>query len=58
MSVYELLMVLSSQLFKMPVENAGLLNDDKEWHEVINEAAKAGFAPQIRQLFVHIIVNS
>lgn len=36
----------------------GFLNDDKEWHVVIAESAKTGFAPQIRQLFVHIIVNS
>nr|XP_017248417.1 PREDICTED: uncharacterized protein LOC108219459 [Daucus carota subsp. sativus] len=36
----------------------GFLNDDNEWHEVIVECAKCGFASQIRQLFVHIIVNS
>lgn len=35
----------------------GFLNNDNEWHEVIEEAAKCGFAPQIRELFVHIIVN-
>lgn len=35
----------------------GLLDDDKEWHEVIEECSKCGFPGQIRQLFVHIIVN-
>lgn len=35
----------------------GLLDDDKEWHEVIEECAKCGFPGQIRQLFVHIVVN-
>lgn len=35
----------------------GFLNNDNEWHEVIEEASKCGFATQIRQLFVHIIVN-
>lgn len=35
----------------------GLLDDDKEWHEVIEECAKCGFPGQIRQLFCHIMVN-
>lgn len=35
----------------------GLLDDDKEWHEVLRECAQCGFAPQIRELFVRIIVN-
>nr|XP_017255780.1 PREDICTED: uncharacterized protein LOC108225432 [Daucus carota subsp. sativus] len=43
--------------FKEACLNLGLLDDDKEWHEVIEECAKSGLPPQIRQLFVHIIVN-
>lgn len=35
----------------------GLLDDDKEWHAVIEECSKCGFPAQLRQLFVHIIVN-
>ncbi|XP_074346586.1 uncharacterized protein LOC141685381 [Apium graveolens] len=35
----------------------GLLDDDKEWHEVLAQTAASGLPPQIRQLFVHIIVN-
>ncbi|XP_017228530.1 uncharacterized protein LOC108203839 [Daucus carota subsp. sativus] len=43
--------------FKEACLNLGLLDDDKEWHEVMEECAKSGLPPQIRQLFVHIIVN-
>lgn len=35
----------------------GLLENDDEWHEVLSECSKCGFATQIRQLFVHVIVN-
>ncbi|XP_074351559.1 uncharacterized protein LOC141690682 [Apium graveolens] len=35
----------------------GLLDDDKEWHEVLSQACTSGLPPQIRQLFVHVIVN-
>ncbi|KAK1387262.1 hypothetical protein POM88_015440 [Heracleum sosnowskyi] len=35
----------------------GLLEDDKEWHEVLDQCAVGGLSAQIRQLFVHIIVN-
>lgn len=41
-------------------KNYGLLDDDDdddEWHSVIEDCAKSGFPDQIRQLFVHIIVN-
>ncbi|XP_074374412.1 uncharacterized protein LOC141714815 [Apium graveolens] len=34
-----------------------LLDDDKEQHEVLTQASAGGLPPQIRQLFVHIIVN-
>ena len=44
-------------LFREAANQYGFLNDDNEWHEVIAECAKCGFASQIRQLFVHIIVN-
>lgn len=35
----------------------GLLDDDNEWHQVMQQCSSCGFPPQIRQLFVHIIVN-
>lgn len=35
----------------------GLLDDDKEWHVVLDQCAAGGLPPQIRQLFVHIIMN-
>ncbi|KAK1370941.1 hypothetical protein POM88_037033 [Heracleum sosnowskyi] len=35
----------------------GLLDDDNEWHQVLQQCSVSGFAPQIRQLFVHIMVN-
>ncbi|KAK1401327.1 hypothetical protein POM88_000932 [Heracleum sosnowskyi] len=35
----------------------GLLDDDKEWHEVLTDCAKFGVPQQIRELFVRIIVN-
>lgn len=35
----------------------GLLDEDNEWHEVLTQCAAGGLAPQIRQLFVHIIVH-
>lgn len=43
--------------FKEACNEYGFLDDDKEWHEVIQESSKSGFPPEIRQLFVHIIVN-
>ncbi|XP_074327708.1 uncharacterized protein LOC141665621 [Apium graveolens] len=43
--------------FKDACKEHGFLDNDSEWHEVIAECSKCGFAPQIRELFVHIIVN-
>ncbi|KAK1352360.1 hypothetical protein POM88_053299 [Heracleum sosnowskyi] len=43
--------------FKDACRSYGLLDDDNEWHEVLSECCKSGFPSQIRQLFVHIIVN-
>ncbi|XP_074327851.1 uncharacterized protein LOC141665769 [Apium graveolens] len=43
--------------FRDACREYGLLDDDKEWHEVLSQAAAGGLPPQIRQLFVHIIVN-
>ncbi|KAK1385267.1 hypothetical protein POM88_023002 [Heracleum sosnowskyi] len=43
--------------FQEACNKYGLLDDDDEWHEVISECSKSGFASQIRQLFVYIIVN-
>ena len=43
--------------FRDACKDYGLLDDDKEWHEVIQQCANGGLPPQIRQLFVHIIVN-
>ncbi|KAK1390836.1 hypothetical protein POM88_019014 [Heracleum sosnowskyi] len=35
----------------------GLLDDDNEWNQVLEQCGTCGFAPQIRHLFVHIMVN-
>ena len=34
----------------------GLLNDDREWHRALEEAALTNMCPQIRQLFVTILI--
>ncbi|XP_074374046.1 uncharacterized protein LOC141714425 [Apium graveolens] len=43
--------------FREACKEYGLLDDDKEWHKVLSQACTGGLPPQIRQLFVHIIVN-
>ena len=43
--------------FRDACKEYGLLDDDKEWHEVLDQCSSGGLPPQIRQLFVHIIVN-
>ena len=43
--------------FRDACKEYGLLDDDREWHEVLNQCSSGGLPPQIRQLFVHIIVN-
>lgn len=43
--------------FREACHQYGLLDDDNEWNEVLAQCAKCGFPPQIRQLFVHIMVN-
>lgn len=43
--------------FREACTKFGLLYDDDEWHEVMSECSKAGLSPQIRELFVHIMVN-
>ncbi|KAL8154528.1 hypothetical protein AgCh_000044 [Apium graveolens] len=48
---------VSFQTFKDACKNLGLLDDDNEWHSVIKECVVSGFLKQIRQLFIHIIVN-
>lgn len=35
----------------------GLLNDDNEWHEALQENKSSAFPSQLRSLFVHIILN-
>ena len=45
------------QTFRDACKEYGLLDDDKEWHDVLDQCAAGGLPPQIRQLFVHIIVN-
>ncbi|XP_063944772.1 uncharacterized protein LOC135146765 [Daucus carota subsp. sativus] len=35
----------------------GFLDDDQEWHQVMKQCSSCGFPPQIRELFVHIMVN-
>ncbi|XP_074355736.1 uncharacterized protein LOC141695387 [Apium graveolens] len=43
--------------FRDACKEYGLLDDDQEWHEVLTQASAGGLPPQVRQLFVHIIVN-
>lgn len=43
--------------FRDACKEYGLLDDNKEWHEVLEQCAGGGLPPQIRQSFVHIIVN-
>ncbi|KAK1364112.1 hypothetical protein POM88_039673 [Heracleum sosnowskyi] len=43
--------------FKEACTRYGFLDDDNEWNELLEECAKCGFPPQIRELFVHIMVN-
>ncbi|XP_074327393.1 uncharacterized protein LOC141665311 [Apium graveolens] len=43
--------------FKEACKQLGLLDDDNEWHSVLKDCSNGGFLEQIRQLFVHIIVN-
>nr|XP_017237579.1 PREDICTED: uncharacterized protein LOC108210701 [Daucus carota subsp. sativus] len=43
--------------FKDTCNALGLLENDMEWHEAIKENAHHATASQLRQLFVHIIVN-
>ncbi|XP_074373334.1 uncharacterized protein LOC141713698 [Apium graveolens] len=43
--------------FRDACKEYDLLDDDKEWHEVLTQASAGGLPPQVRQLFVHIIVN-
>ncbi|XP_074362500.1 ATP-dependent DNA helicase RRM3-like [Apium graveolens] len=43
--------------FRDAYKEYGLLDDDKEWHEMLTQASAGGLPPQVRQLFVHIIVN-
>ncbi|KAK1359405.1 hypothetical protein POM88_043879 [Heracleum sosnowskyi] len=35
----------------------GMLDSDKEWHEVLQQCSACGFPQQIRELFVHMMVN-
>ncbi|KAK1385861.1 hypothetical protein POM88_023596 [Heracleum sosnowskyi] len=34
-----------------------MLDNDKEWHEVLQQCPACGFPQQIRELFVHMMVN-
>lgn len=43
--------------FKEACQKYGFLDDDNEWDELMTECSKCGFPGQIRELFVHIIVN-
>ncbi|XP_017217515.2 uncharacterized protein LOC108195093 [Daucus carota subsp. sativus] len=43
--------------FKEACKKYGFLEDDNEWNEVLQECSKCGFPGQIRELFVHIMVN-
>ncbi|XP_074327844.1 uncharacterized protein LOC141665764 [Apium graveolens] len=43
--------------FKEACLKYGFLAEDNEWHQVLEDCAKCGFPPQIRELFVHIMMN-
>lgn len=43
--------------FQETCQVLGLLNDDNEWHEAFLENERTAFPSQLRQMFVHIIVN-
>lgn len=43
--------------FQEACREHGLLDDDNEWHQVLEQCSESGFPQQIRQLFVHIMVN-
>ncbi|XP_074352870.1 uncharacterized protein LOC141692023 [Apium graveolens] len=43
--------------FKDACNALGLLKNDNEWHEAITENSHHAIASQLRQLFVHILVN-
>ena len=45
------------QTYQEACKEYGLLDDDNEWDQVLEECSQSGFPPQIRQLFVHIMVN-
>ena len=43
--------------FQEACKKHGFLDDDNEWDELMTECSKCGFPGQIRELFVHIIMN-
>nr|XP_017245284.1 PREDICTED: uncharacterized protein LOC108216935 [Daucus carota subsp. sativus] len=43
--------------FKEACHKYGFLEDDNEWNELLQECSNCGFPGQIRELFVHIMVN-
>ncbi|XP_074352823.1 uncharacterized protein LOC141691974 [Apium graveolens] len=45
------------ETFQGACKELGMLDDDNEWHQVLSQCSESGFPPQIRQLFVHIMVN-
>lgn len=57
---YESLRTVNGKIYKtfqQACKEYGLLDDDNEWHHVLQECSQSGFPHQIRQLFVHIMVN-
>ena len=45
------------QTFKAACFARGLLEDDNEWHLCLAEAASVSVGPQLRELFVTILLN-
>jgi hypothetical protein len=41
--------------FQLTYKNLGLLEDDKEWEEVLCKAMTNATSPQIRNLFISVI---
>nr|XP_017228441.1 PREDICTED: uncharacterized protein LOC108203784 [Daucus carota subsp. sativus] len=57
---FECLRTVKGKLFATfheACQEYGLLDSDKEWHELLQQCSTCGFPPHIRQLFVHIMVN-
>ncbi|KAK1388487.1 hypothetical protein POM88_016665 [Heracleum sosnowskyi] len=56
-TMFGMTQTMYGQSAKKEIKLYGFLDDDNECHEVIEECSKCGFPTQIKELFVHIMVN-